>query len=566
MAIWPSIQETTDSLFNDEYLLEQSGIAKVQTRDVLAESLKASLWLPTINYLKGSRSRGSDGNIYVALQSNGNSSTVQDPTTDVNNQFWIREEGLRQVQPLTTQNGRFRSGMVLTTGVALPANSTYTADEEFVRGFNSGSGTDFAQGVTVTDAGIVHTGGNIYTEIDLGSGFVGTASALTLYIVDNNNVNHWLTDSNANVNITVNGTVARFEWTSALYASLSAATFKEVFGQKEIGVVGVLDESNTVKSDVALSNPALFNKSISSDAAFSVSGGNISSNCAINVVVGSGYFSYQDETQVLLPSLTQGTDYAIYATKDGLIASNNFTAPSGYTVENSRRIGGFHYQDSFINERSIWDLKYKPNCDDPRGMVRTIGGFWADIYLLNTTPDLLGTSAYNAQIADGDSRPKKPISWGGDGVAQYTYFTQLIATEVLAAYGKRLPSYHEFTVLAYGSVTGYISNTDPVKTKFDSSARSSVGCEQVSGHMYQWGSECWDRGNGDSGYVWADVNTDGKGEVYTPGLVGIGGSVFGAYWANTGLSGSCSSYWRYSPWASGGNIASRGVCDHMQIL
>uniref|UniRef100_UPI003F5893CF phage major tropism determinant n=1 Tax=Vibrio cholerae TaxID=666 RepID=UPI003F5893CF len=55
--------------------------------------------------------------------------------------------------------------------------------------------------------------------------------------------------------------------------------------------------------------------------------------------------------------------------------------PSGYTESNSRRIGGFHYQDAFINSRFVWDLKYKPSCSDPRGMARTIGGFSADIYL-----------------------------------------------------------------------------------------------------------------------------------------------------------------------------------------
>lgn len=311
----------------------------------------------------------------------------------------------------------------------------------------------------------------------------------------------------------------------------------------------------------------VFAKTITSEPCFKVMNRLLYTNCDVLVSVGDSMMSYQEGVGIALPGLVNGTDYAIYATVSGLVVSNNFTALTGFTAENSRRIGGFHYQDGFINERSIWDLKFKPACDDPRGMVRTVGGFWSDIYLLNTTPDLLGTSAYNAQIADGSSCPKKPAVWGGNGTEQYTTFTQYIATEVLAAYGKRLPNQHEFSVLAQGSKTGHVSSSDPVKTKFDVNARSMVGCEQVSGHMWQWGSECWDRGNGASSYDWNDMNTDGKGQVHAMvGSEGVGASLFGAYWGHAGFSGSRASVWNYEPWDSGSNVAARGVCDHVQLV
>jgi len=313
-------------------------------------------------------------------------------------------------------------------------------------------------------------------------------------------------------------------------------------------------------------DPNLFLKSIGSEPAFLASASSISAAFDIIVAVGGSILSFSSSDSVSLPSLISGTDYAIYATADGLIASDNFTVPSGYTESNSRRIGGFHYQDAFINSRSVWDLKYKPSCSDPRGMARTIGGFWADIYLLNATPDVLGTSAYNATIADGDSTPVIPQAWGGDGTSQYSTFTQYVASEVLSAYGKRLPNYSEFSVLAMGATAGYAVGTDPVTTSFDASARSTIGCEQVSGHMWQWGAENWDRGNGSSGYAWYAADTNGEGQVYVAGSAGAGASLFGGNWTSSGFAGSRCSYWTSEPWNSFGSIGARGVCDHLQLV
>ncbi|EOW9271469.1 TPA: hypothetical protein AB5C86_001932 [Vibrio cholerae] len=310
----------------------------------------------------------------------------------------------------------------------------------------------------------------------------------------------------------------------------------------------------------------LFDKSISGEPAFFAPSNQIMASCAIVVSVGGELIKFSEGSVAATPAMSAGVDYAIYATADGLIVSSNFTVPDGYTAENSRRIGGFHYGDGEIKERSFYDLHYRPACDDPRGMVRTFAGFWADIYLLNTTPDLLGTSAYGAQIADGSSTPKRPAVWGGDGAAQYSSFTQYVATEVLAAYGKRLPNAHEFSVLAHGSVTGYAASGDPVTTKFDASARSLIGCEQVSGHMWQWGAEQWDRGNGSSGYAWYAADTDSKGSVYSGlGSEGVGASLFGGDWDHSGRAGSRCSIWNFEPWNSGANIAARGVCDHLQL-
>ncbi|MDV2299591.1 phage major tropism determinant [Vibrio cholerae] len=317
----------------------------------------------------------------------------------------------------------------------------------------------------------------------------------------------------------------------------------------------------------ALLSSRLFEKSIRDEPAFMISGGQLKTACNIAVIVDGQLLNFGANETITTPTLLLGVDYAIYATADGLIVSSNFTFPDGYNAENSRRIGGFHYGNNEYKPYSFYDLNFRPKCKDPRGMVIDISGssFWADIYLLNTTPDALGTSAYNATIADGASPPKIPAKWGGNGTSQYAKFTQYIATEVLAAFGKRLPNAHEFSVLAQGSTTGYVASSDPVTTKFDTSARSIIGCEQVSGNMWQWGSEQWDRGNGSSGYAWYAADTNGKGSVYSAlGSEGIGASIFGSDWGDPGQAGSRCSLWSFEPWSSGASIAARGVCDHFQ--
>ncbi|MCG3884182.1 hypothetical protein I3271_05730, partial [Photobacterium leiognathi] len=241
------------------------------------------------------------------------------------------------------------------------------------------------------------------------------------------------------------------------------------------------------------------------------------------------------------------------------------TCPENHSQEDVKRIGGFHFQDGFINAYSIWDNNYRPACDDPRGMVRSHNGIWVDIYLTNTTPDLLGTSAYNAQITDGNSHPKVPFKFGGNGATQYDNFTQFTANEVLAAFGKRLPTYSEFQIFALGSKTGHAAASDPVKTKFDKDSRSMIGCEQVSGHMYQWLDGVWDRGNGSSGYNWFDANTNGKGQIFCTGDQSVGSPLAGGYWSNGSVVGSSCADFNAECWSFTDSIGSRGVCDHMNL-
>ena len=58
-----------------------------------------------------------------------------------------------------------------------------------------------------------------------------------------------------------------------------------------------------------------------------------------SILVNSQMVTFFVNTSVVMPTLTAGTDYAIYVCTDGTIrADSSFTAPTGYTVNNSTNI------------------------------------------------------------------------------------------------------------------------------------------------------------------------------------------------------------------------------------
>jgi len=101
----------------------------------------------------------------------------------------------------------------------------------------------------------------------------------------------------------------------------------------------------TGSGNAAISSIGGFYKSDSGSVAFTVTGADTISVKG-GTVVGTPHnvVSFGVDTAVTMPALTAGTDYAIYVCDDGSIrADASFTAPTGYTTANSRKIGGFHY-------------------------------------------------------------------------------------------------------------------------------------------------------------------------------------------------------------------------------
>ena len=314
-----------------------------------------------------------------------------------------------------------------------------------------------------------------------------------------------------------------------------------------------------------LANMGLFKKADPTIVAWAKTGaGTATTSSTLYIEVNGSIKTIASGTSITMPTLSAGTDYAIWAKTDGTLeATSNHTSPP---TANARKVGGFHYAPGGnaaavaggdttpqINEYSFWDLKFRPKCSDPRGMTLVTDSFWADIYLLGVDHLTNGTSKYNVSIADGSAPPKIPTKFGGTGSNAYSTLNWWEANEVLQSWGKRSPTYDEFAALAYGTTEASSIGTDQVSTILNAAYTSRCGVIQASGVMWIWSANF---GGGVAGGGWT-ANTQGRGSTYRLS----NGVLLGGNWYEDANSGSRASSWGNSPTISSGTIGARGVCD-----
>ena len=286
--------------------------------------------------------------------------------------------------------------------------------------------------------------------------------------------------------------------------------------------------------------------------------------------IGSALVSFANATAITMPTLTAGTDYAIWVNTAGTIqATTNFSSPpDGITTW--RKIGGFHYAPGGhsgaqgggnstpqINEYSFWDLTWRPVAADPRGMACIGGRFWRDIYLLNTNPDVNGTSKYNQVIADGASPPKIPALVGGNGTTDYGSLTWFEAARIAGCYGKRLLTLDEQIISSYGTTEASAIGTDQNNTVWNAAYVSKFGINQVSGVMWYW---LQNRGGAYNTGGWS-ADTEGFGSSYNAPNAARGGG----NWANGSNCGSSCSDWFNAASGSYSDIGASLGCDHLNL-
>lgn len=276
----------------------------------------------------------------------------------------------------------------------------------------------------------------------------------------------------------------------------------------------------------------------------------IPKNMRININ-GEAYISTRNvtlNTSTLGENLA-GKDVYIYAceptsgTEPIFVLSLNSTVPTGYTANNSRKIGGFHclckdvgvieghtlsgYVAGDILPATRWDLEHRPK-GNPEGFAyEELTDCWIAIYL----PSWDGTklvSVYNGVIADGASTKK----WHGE--AFYEQF---------AKQGMRLVWRHEFQMGAKGSneQTNIQGSSDPNTTggHVDTAGRrmiSNIGLEDCCGVLWQFAMDLgFAGGSGWTNSVYnSSVDDRSYGQTY--------GTLYrlrvGASWYNGGYSGS----------------------------
>lgn len=321
---------------------------------------------------------------------------------------------------------------------------------------------------------------------------------------------------------------------------------------------------------ISLRAKALFEKADPASVAFIKTGAGTASIKAGTIVEVNGtVHQFAANTAITMPALTAGTDYAIWVHPDGAIsATASFTSAP---VVNARRIGGFHYAPGgnaaaqaggdavpAINEFSMWDLKWRPSCPDPRGMTLVAGAFWCDIYHLGVDHLINGTSKFNVTMADGSSPPRRPLMFGGNGTATYSTLTWWEAAEVMASHGKQLLSYADFAAAAYGTTENSSAGTDPVSTILRQAYTSKWGVMLSTGNVWVWGNEF---GGGAAGAAWANTN-GGRGQVYQQ----ENALLLGGDWVSAAFSGSRASSWNNAPSVSVAGFGARGRCEHLTLV
>ena len=275
----------------------------------------------------------------------------------------------------------------------------------------------------------------------------------------------------------------------------------------------------------------------------------IPKNMRININ-GEAYISTRNvtlNTSTLGENLA-GKDVYIYAlagsgTEPDFVLSLNSTVPTGYTAENSRKIGGFHclckdvgvieghtlsgYVAGDILPATRWDLEHRPK-GNPEGFAyEELTDCWIAIYL----PSWDGTklvSVYNGVIADGSSTKK----WHGE--AFYEQF---------AKQGMRLVWRHEFQMGAKGSneQTSIQGSSDPNTTggHVDTAGRrmiSNIGLEDCCGVLWQFSMDLGFAGG--SGWTNSVYNSSVDDRSYGQTYGTLYRLLLGSFWDNGAYCGS----------------------------
>ena len=225
---------------------------------------------------------------------------------------------------------------------------------------------------------------------------------------------------------------------------------------------------------------------------------------AIFVEVGGSVLEIASGTPISMPTLTVGTDYAIWVEPDGsLTADDSFSVPP---VAGARRVGGFHYAPggnaSFsldagdggttpqINEYSFHDLNWKPSAHDPRGLTLVgDGAFWVGIYHLAQN-HLSGPPHRHGVSPARDGNPPQLVN----GVGNYPDAQPMNLFECLAYHGFTTLKVEDFQLAAFGTNEAASRGSEPVTTGLpggstDAQFTSHWGVIQSTGVIALWSND-----------------------------------------------------------------------------
>lgn len=330
-----------------------------------------------------------------------------------------------------------------------------------------------------------------------------------------------------------------------------------------------------------------FSKSDPFSVAFYKSGSGIFLEGGTAIAWPGGGCAFTIDVAVVLPVLSPGTDYEIRVRPDcSLYARSYSEAP----VAGSKAVGGFHYLPGGypnnynlggnsapeILHWSLWDAAFRPACPNPRGMTKVGNApIWVDIYFLGDSSNVDGVSRNNDTILTGTNPPVRASDYGGNGIAKYGNLNWWTANEFVAQWGKRLPSYKEMVLAAFGAQEGKGRGNHPVKTGLetanaalrwpDSRFTSKFGLIQATGVIWIWTGDFsdWEGAPATGAYGWDPYNVaEGRGQLILQNSDDLTALLFGGKWNYEEINGTRTTETIEKLWDNSANIGIRGACDH----
>lgn len=288
-----------------------------------------------------------------------------------------------------------------------------------------------------------------------------------------------------------------------------------------------------------------------------------------------------------------GKDYYIYACDRGgkldeeYKISLNSTFPTGYTANNSRKIGGFHYgvcrkiSDNLnpvgtdgaewsagwetnttldILKFSVWTTQHRPK-SEPEGMVYVGNSLWVDIYQSS------GPSSKLVSV-----KGVNPVT-GSEGFNWYLF------NEALSRVGKRMLSFDEWYKGAHGSPRGE-NNNDMAWTAGSNTARtltgnvvnavSVFGLKDCVGNVNEWLSNLMVRPAETGSWGWKNAQsanyngkTVNKGSLYLYYADGLAALLAGGNFTTSTNAGPSCVNANSSPWYVHSYYGLRGASDSL---
>jgi hypothetical protein len=318
--------------------------------------------------------------------------------------------------------------------------------------------------------------------------------------------------------------------------------------------------------------------------------------------------------------LEMGRDYSIYlCAKEGgvgLVVSKNGTFPHGYSGQETRKIGGFHYgsvrkvsddglwipidtdgnkfgasgvkwEDNVttgIVPNSVWDLKNRPRT--LFGGLAKVGNIWVSIYQASVklaVTFMKGTNLVHVAEGEMESAYGQLPASGIEGLCQYNF------VELARRSGMRLLSYEEWLAAAYGAPQGEDDGNNYGWTNTKNMIRARTGCSvdlesgaydrlkgakpyaisamnivDTTGNVWEWLNEYLNRHDaGEGKWTYYDQLGEGMGQIYGWKTDSFSALAAGGHWHRGSYCGSRAINPDDQPWNVNVHIGSRFACDSL---